>query len=82
MGTYSPGEFIFECPIFLPFQTVYGVLKVSILKWFAIPFCSGPCFVRTLYRDPSFLGVLHGMALSFIELDKVVVHVIRLVSFL
>ena len=25
---------------------------------------------------------LHGMALSFIELDKAVVHVIRLVSFL
>jgi len=31
--------------IFLPFHTVHGVLKARILKWFAIPFSSGPCFV-------------------------------------
>ena len=30
---------------FLPFQTVHGVLKARILKWFAIPFSSGPRFV-------------------------------------
>ena len=42
LGTYQPGEFIFQCPIFLPFHTVHGVLKVRILKWFAIPFSSGP----------------------------------------
>ena len=24
--------------------------------WFAIPFSSGPCFVKTLHHDPSFLG--------------------------
>ena len=34
LGTYQPGEFIFQCPIFLPFQTAHGVLKASILKWF------------------------------------------------
>ena len=50
LGTYWPGEFIFQCPIFLPFHTVYGVLMVRILKWFAIPFSSGPCFVRTLHH--------------------------------
>ena len=38
LGTYQPGEFIFQCPIFLPFHTVHGVLKGRILKWFAIPF--------------------------------------------
>ena len=38
LGTYQPGEFIFQCPIFLPFHTVHGVLKARILKWFAIPF--------------------------------------------
>ena len=38
LGTYRPGEFIFQYPIFLPFHTVHGVLKVRILKWFAIPF--------------------------------------------
>ena len=37
LGTYRPGEFILQCPIFLPFHTVYGVLKARILKWFAIP---------------------------------------------
>ena len=30
---------------FLPFHTVHGVLKARILKWFAIPFSSGPRFV-------------------------------------
>ena len=53
LGTYWPGEFIFQCSIFLPF---HGVLRVRILKWFAIPFCSGPYFVRTLHHDPSILG--------------------------
>ena len=80
LGTYRPGEFIFQCPIFLSFHTVHGVLKARILKWSAIPFTSGPCFIRTLHHDPSVLGGLHGMAHSFIELDKAVVHVIRLAS--
>ena len=38
--TYWPEEFIFECPIFLPFHTVHGVLKArtevvchSLLQW-------------------------------------------------
>ena len=82
LGTYQPGEFIFQCPIFLPFHTVHGVLKARILKWFAIPFSSGPRFVRTLHHDPSVLGGPTCMAHSFIELDKAVIHVISLVSFL
>ena len=45
LGTYRPGEFIFQCPIFLPFHTVHGVLKARILKWFAILF-SSPCQTR------------------------------------
>ena len=56
LGTYGPGEFIFQYPIILPFHTVHGVLKARILKWFAIPFSSGPHFVQTLYRDPSVFG--------------------------
>ena len=55
LGTYQPGEF-FQCPIFLPFHTVHGVLKARRLKWFAIPFSSGPHFVRTLHHDSSVLG--------------------------
>ena len=39
-----------------PFHTAHGILKAIRLKWFAIPFSTGPCFVRTLYHDPSILG--------------------------
>ena len=35
---------------------VHGVLKARILKWFAIPFSSGPHFVRTLHHDQSILS--------------------------
>ena len=55
-GTYLPGEFILQCPIFLPFLTVRRILKARILKWFVIPFSSGPRFVRTLHCDLSILG--------------------------
>ena len=63
LGTYGPGEFIFQCLIFLPFHTVHGVLKARILKWFAIPFSSGPHSVRPLHHDPSVLGgpTWHGL---------------------
>ena len=65
------------------FHTVHGVLKARILKWFAIPFSSGPRFVRTLHHDPSILGgSTQRGSHSFIELDKAVVHVISLVNFL
>ena len=52
----DPGSLILRCHILSPFHTVYGVLKARILKWFATPFFSGPCFVRTLHHDPSILG--------------------------
>ena len=50
--------------------TVHGVLKARILEWFAVPFYSGPHFVRTLHHDPSILGGHIGMAHSFTELGK------------
>ena len=56
LGTYQPGEFIFQYPIFLPFRIVPGVLKARILKWFSIPFSSWPHIVKTLHHDPSILG--------------------------
>ena len=62
LGNYRPGEFIFQCPIFLPFPTVHGFLKARILKWFAIPFSSGPHSVRPLHHDLPILGGLTGMA--------------------
>ena len=58
-----------------------GILKARILKWFASPFSSEPHFVRTLYHDPSILGGPKWHS-CLIELDKAVVRVIRLISFL
>ena len=31
LGTYRLGEFIFQCPIFLPFHTVYEVLMEKVM---------------------------------------------------
>ena len=56
LSTYRLREFIFQCHIFLPFHTVHGILKASILKWFAIPVSSGLHFARTLHHDSSILG--------------------------
>ena len=50
LGNYQPGEFIFQCPILLPFHTVHGVLKARILKWFAIPFSRGSSRPRNKSR--------------------------------
>ena len=46
----------------LAFHTVHGVLKARILKWFAIPFSSGPHSVPSLHHDPPVLGCPMGMA--------------------
>ena len=69
MGIYRPGEFIF-----LPFLNVHGVLIARILKWFAIPFSSHHILSELSTMTPPSLVALHGMAHSFIELDKAVVH--------
>ena len=63
LGTYHPGEFLFQCPIILPSHTVHGVLTARTLKWFAIPFSSGPHSVRPLHHDPTVLGgpTQHGL---------------------
>ena len=53
---YRPGELTFQCSMFLHVHTVHGLLKARILKWFAIPFSSGPHFARTLHRDPTISG--------------------------
>ena len=82
LRTFWPGEFIFQIPIFLPFYTVHGVLKARILKW--LPFPSPVDHVLSELSSvtcPSWVA-LPSMSHSFIELDKSVVHVIRLVRFL
>ena len=60
---YWPGESLFQYPIILHSHAVHGVLKARILKWFAIPFSSGPHSVSPPHHDPSFLGgpTQHGL---------------------
>ena len=61
-------------------SSVHGIFQVRVLQWVTISF-SGPYFVRTLHHELSWVA-LHGMAHCFIELDKAVIYVINLVSFL
>ena len=49
LGTYWPGEILFQYPIILPFHTAHEVLKARIPKRFAIPFSSGPHSVSYIY---------------------------------
>ena len=78
--TYRPGEYLF-----LLFHTVHVVLKARILKWFAIPFSSFVFdHVLSEFSTMTHLSwvLLHGITHSFIVLDKAVIIVISLVSFL
>ena len=66
-------------PIILPFHTVHGVLKARILKWSLLQWTT---FCQTSLPWAARPGWPHTAWLSFIELDKAVVRVIRLTSFL
>ena len=81
-GTYQPGEFIFQCPIFCLFILFMGFLRQEYFSAFLFPSPVDHVLseVSTL-THPSWVA-LHGMAHSFIELDKAEVHVIHLISFL
>ena len=76
------GSSSFQCPIFLPFYTVHGVLKARIRS--GLPFPSPVDHIlselSTMTR-PSWVA-LHIMAHSFIDLCKAVIHETILVSFL
>ena len=65
LGTYQPGKFNSQCHIFLPFHTVDGFLKAKMLRWFANPFSSRPCFVRILHHDLPILGARTQRASQF-----------------
>ena len=82
LGIYRPGEFIFQCPIFLPFHTVMGFSRQEYLSGlpFPLPVDHILSELSTMTR-PSWVA-LQSMAHSFIELDKAVVRVISLIGFL
>ena len=81
LGTYQPGEFIFQCPIFLLFILFMGFSRQEY--WNGLPF---PSPVDHILSDLSTMTHCVGWPLmawlSFIELNKAVVPVIRLTSFL
>ena len=61
------------CPEVMGPDAIHDVLKIRILKWFAVPFSSGPHLSElSMTRWPSWVA-LQGMAHSFTELDKTVV---------
>ena len=73
---------IFQCHLFV-FLYCSWVSHGKTLEWFAVPFSSGPHFVRSLFYDPSILDypAWHGnSAHSFLDLckplhhDKAVIH--------
>ena len=53
----------------LTIHPVHEVFVARIVEWFATPYSSGPCFVKTLHCDPCRIA-LHGMTHSFIEWHK------------
>ena len=55
---------------------------VRILKWFAIPSLADHILSELSTKTCLSWVALHGMAHTFMSLDKAVVHVISLVSFL
>ena len=81
LGTYWPGEFIFVSYLFSFSYCSWGsqgkhtvVVCHSLLQW--------TTFCQNSPPSPVSWVAPHGMAHSFIELDKAVVHVISLISFL
>ena len=68
-----------EVDVFLELSCFFSDPMSRILKRFSIPFSSGPRFFQN--SPPSWVA-LQGVTHCLIQLDKVVVHVISLVSFL
>ena len=71
----------------LPYDPIPVILFMGFSRqeyWSGLPFTSPVDHILSelsTMTHPSWVA-LHGMAHSFIELDKAVVHVIRMVSFL
>ena len=82
VGTYRPGEFIFPVLSFCLFILFMGFSKQEY--WSGLPFPSPVGHVLSELSTMTCTSwvALHGMAHSLIELDKAVIHVISLVSFL
>ena len=73
LGTYWPGGFIFQCPFCL-FMLFIGFLRQEY--WSGLPFPSPVDHILSEHSTMTCLSwvALHGMAHSFIELDKAMVQ--------
>ena len=82
LGLYRPGEFIFQYYTFLPFHTVHGLSRQEYWSGLSFPSPREYVFaeISTMTRPP--WVALHIMAHIFTELDKAMIHVISLFSFL
>ena len=78
LGTHRPGKPIFQCPLCLFYCSWGSQGKNTEVVCHSLNHVLSELSTMTC---PSWV-TLHGMAHSFIELDKAVVHVIRLLSFL
>ena len=82
LGTYWPGEFIFQCHIFFLVIVFMGFWRQKYWNDFPFPSPVDHVLSELFIMTCQSWVALYGMALSFIELDKSVVHVISLISFL
>ena len=79
---WGPLDFLSTCLGNDSLNTVHGVFKARKRKCFAIPFPVDYILSELSAITHLSWVALHSMAHSFIELDKAMVHVIHLVSFL
>ena len=82
LGTCQPGEYIFQCHSFLPFIQFMGFSGQEC--WSGLPFPSPVDHVLSELSTMTHLSwvALYSTAHSFIMLNKAVVHLISLISFL
>ena len=66
LGTYRPREFIFQLSYLFGFSYCSCSSQGTLLKWFAIPFSSGPHFVELSTMTHRSWVALNGMAHSLI----------------
>ena len=71
---FELGELIFQCHIYLPFQTVRGVFQARILEWVVFPSPADHILSEHSTVMPPSWVTLHGMAHRFIELHKPLPH--------
>ena len=82
LGTYQPGSSSFSVLFFCLFILFMWFSRQEYWSGLPFPFPGHHILSELSTMTHSSLVALHSMAHSFIELDKAVVHVISLVSFL